>query len=102
MNDLKTIESLGFALPSPAYLFGIIFFSLVGFAAYRYGRKVSLAKPRWIGLALMLYPYAVSETWLLYAVGAGLCLALYVYRKGGWSGLVRLPLRRMAKGKTCP
>ena len=25
----------------------------------------------------MLYPYAVSETWMLYAIGAALCAALY-------------------------
>ncbi len=81
MDDLNTLSSLGLALPSPAYLFGLIFFGIAGYAAYRYGRKAGLAKPRWIGIAMMLYPYAISETWLLYAVGAGLCVALYVYRE---------------------
>ncbi len=78
MDDLKT---LGLVLPSPAYLFGLIFFGIAGFAAYRYGRKAALAKPKWIGVAMMLYPYAISETWLLYGVGIGLCAALYLYRK---------------------
>jgi hypothetical protein len=81
MNDLNSLQSLGLALPSPAYLFGLIFFGIVGFAAYRYGKKTALAKPKWIGVALMLYPYVVSETVLLYTVGAALCAALYVYRK---------------------
>lgn len=81
MNDPSSLQSLGFALPSPAYLFGLIFFGIVGFSAYRYGKKAALAKPKWIGVALMLYPYAVSETGMLYAVGAALCAALYVYRK---------------------
>ena len=81
MDDLNTLASLGLALPSPAYLFGAIFFGIVGFAAYRYGKKAGLARPKWIGVAMMLYPYAISETWLLYAVGAGLCALLYVYRK---------------------
>ncbi len=81
MDDLNTLASLGLALPSPAYLFGLILFGITGYAAYRYGKKAALAKPRWIGVAMMLYPYAISETWLLYAVGAGLCVALYVYRK---------------------
>jgi hypothetical protein len=42
-----------------------------------------LTKPKWIGVALMLYPYVVSETWVLYGVGVSLCVALYVYRKHG-------------------
>jgi hypothetical protein len=37
--------------------------------------------PKWIGIGLMLYPYAVSQTWLLYAIGAGLCAALYFFSK---------------------
>ena len=81
MDDLKTLESLGLTLPSPAYLFGAIFFGITGYAAYRYGKKAALAKPKWTGIAMMLYPYAISETWLLYAVGVGLCVVLYVYRK---------------------
>lgn len=36
---------------------------------------------KWIGIALMLYPYAVSDTLLLYAVGGVLCAGLYVFRK---------------------
>ena len=81
MNELKTLESLGFSLPSPIYILGAIVFGLVGIAAYRYGKRASLPAPKWIGVALMLYPYAISATWLLYVVGAGLCIGLYVYRK---------------------
>ena len=78
MDELKTLESMGFTLPSPAYIFGAVVFGIIGFAAYRYGKKASLQTTKWIGIALMLYPYAISGTWLLYAVGAGLCIALYV------------------------
>jgi hypothetical protein len=35
---------------------------------------------RWVGLALMLYPYAVWQTWLLYVVGAGLSIAAWLDR----------------------
>ena len=79
MNELKNLESLGFSLPSPAYLVGAFLFGLVGFVAYRYGKKADLPITKWIGVALMLYPYAISTTWLLYAVGAGLCLGIYLY-----------------------
>ena len=80
MDELKNVEALGFAIPSPAYLFGLLLFSIVGYAAYRYGKKASLPTTKWLGVAIMLYPYAVSETWQLYAVGAALCAALYVTR----------------------
>lgn len=81
MDEIKALESLGFTLPSPAYIFGAILFGIIGIAAYRYGRKASLSIPKWIGIALMLYPYAIYETWQLYVVGSGLCVALYIYRK---------------------
>jgi hypothetical protein len=81
MNELKTLESLGLTLPGPMYILGAIVFGLLGYAAYRYGKKAELPAPKWIGVALMLYPYAISSTWLLYAVGTGLCIGLYVYRK---------------------
>lgn len=79
MNELKALESLGFSLPSPLYILGALVFGIAGIAAYRYGKKASLPVPKWIGVALMLYPYAISSTWLLYAVGAALCLGLYIY-----------------------
>jgi hypothetical protein len=80
MDSLNALESAGFTLPSPAYLLGAIVFGIIGYAAYRYGKRSELSYPKWIGVALMLYPYAVTRTWLLYLVGCGLCAALYVFR----------------------
>ena len=77
MDELKTLESLGFTLPSPAYIAAAIVFGIIGFAAYRYGKKTAQVKVKWIGVALMLYPYVISDTWLLYVVGVGLCIGLY-------------------------
>ena len=81
MDELKAIEAAGFTLPSMAYIAGSVMFSIFGFAAYRYGKKASRSGPFWIGIALMVYPYFVSETWLMYAVGAGLCASLFVVRR---------------------
>lgn len=81
MDELHVVESVGFALPTPAYLAGAILFGLVGFAAYRYGKNASRPNAKWIGIALMLYPYVVSETWLVYAIGLGLCVGLYWFRE---------------------
>lgn len=80
MDELNSVGSLGLTLPSPAYIFGAVLFGIIGFAAYRYGKKVEKPAPKWIGVVLMLYPYGVSGTAMLYSVGVGLCVALYVYR----------------------
>ena len=80
MEELKALQSLGLTLPSPAYIFGAVAFGLAGIAAFRFGRKAGRARTKWLGVALMLYPYLISETWLLYAVGAALCVALYLDR----------------------
>jgi hypothetical protein len=72
---------LDLTLPSGWYLFGACIFSLVGFAAFRYGKKTTHLSTMLIGIGLMLYPYAVPETWMLYLVGAALCAALYWFRE---------------------
>jgi hypothetical protein len=81
MDQLQNLESVGLTLPSPAYIFGAVLFGIIGYAAWRYGKKTSRVYTKWIGVALMLYPYAISETWLLYVVGSALCVALYFFRE---------------------
>lgn len=81
MDELKNLQSTGLTLPSPAYLFGAILFGIIGFAAYRYGKKASDRVTKWGGIALMLYPYAISETWQLYAAGLGICIGIYILRR---------------------
>lgn len=65
-------------LPTPAYLLGAVLFGIYGWMAYRRGKKVSSQLLKWSGLALMLYPYAITETWLLWLVGAGLSVWVYL------------------------
>lgn len=78
MNNLNNFESLGLVLPSPAYLLGAILFGLVGYVAFRYGRRSENPPLTWTGVALMAYPYAVSQTWLLWVIGAALCGWVYL------------------------
>ena len=80
MNDLTKLQSLGLTLPGPAYLFGAIVFGMAGLAAFRFGRLRGRKRTQWLGVVLMFYPYAISRTWLLYAVGAALCLAIFFDR----------------------
>lgn len=79
-DPLATLQALGFTLPSPAYIFGAIVFGLIGLGAFRHGRKRAQPLKVWLGVALMLYPYAVSSTWLMYVVGGALCAGLFVDR----------------------
>lgn len=78
--DSNSLGALGFSMPTPAYLAGMIIFSVLGYAAYRYGKTASKPVVRWGGVGLMFYPYAIDETWLLYVAGAAICTAIYVFR----------------------
>ncbi len=55
-----------------------IFFSLVGFAAFRYGKKNGEARPMLIGAALMAYGYFVFNVWLSLLVGVVLTALIFV------------------------
>jgi hypothetical protein len=79
-NGLETLDLLGITLPSPAYIVGAIVFGIIGLAAFVHGKRAGRPRTRWLGLALMLYPYIVWQTWLLYLVGIGLSLAVWFDR----------------------
>jgi hypothetical protein len=64
-------------LPSAPYILGSSLFGIIGFVAFRRGRKLVRSELTWAGVAMMVYPYAVSETWLLWLIGAVLCVWLY-------------------------
>jgi hypothetical protein len=68
-------------LPSPAWIFGTVLFGLLGLAAWRYGKVIEHPRIRWLGVALMFYPYVVGSTWLLYAVGMAICCAIWWDRR---------------------
>lgn len=78
MDTIQTMQSMGLSMPSPAYIFGAILFGLVGMGAWRWGKVRERPRVKWIGVGLMVYPYAVSNTWLLYLIGIGLCVWLFV------------------------
>lgn len=77
MNVDASTVSAAFTWPTPAVLVGGLVFSIVGYAAFRYGRRTGRSRTVWLGVALMLYPYVVSRTSLLYAIGIALCAALW-------------------------
>ena len=58
-----------------------VMFGIIGFAAFLYGKKSQNWRALIIGLALMIYPYFVTNVWANYALGISLCVALYVWRE---------------------
>jgi hypothetical protein len=76
MDTLSQLQAMGLSLPSPAYIFGMILFSVAGMAAWVMGKRKQKATTKWLGVALMFYPYAVTQTLLLYLVGLALCGAV--------------------------
>jgi uncharacterized membrane protein YdcZ (DUF606 family) len=77
MSFSQSMQLLGVQMPTPLYLAGLLLFGLVGAVGWRHGRKTERPTPKWLGLGLMLYPYATPQTWLLYLVGTALCGWLY-------------------------
>jgi len=68
-------------MPSPAALSAVILFSLIGMGVFMYGKKLLQMRTLALGVALMVYPYFVDATWLLWMIGALLCLAVYYFRE---------------------
>jgi hypothetical protein len=76
-DELDLLETMGLTLPSPAYIVGAIVFGLIGIYAYYVGKHHGRPRTKWLGVALMLYPYVIWNTWLLYIVGVALCIGVW-------------------------
>lgn len=80
MDSLQTLQTLGISLPSPAYIVGAVLFGLIGIAVYRHGKRAGRRRSKWLGVGLMFYPYAITQTWLLYVVGVVLTAGVFFDR----------------------
>jgi len=72
MDAADNLNVTGLALPSIAYVVGSLVFGVLGWAAFRRGRKIDDSVMVWSGVVLMAFPYAVTQTWLLWLIGSGL------------------------------
>lgn len=61
-------------------LFWGVLFGSVGLGLFIYGRKQKVLMPYVCGLALMVFPYFISNTLLLVAAGVILSIAPYFVR----------------------
>ena len=70
----RLISLGGFSL---ANILIAVLFGLIGFAAFRYGRKNDEPRPLFLGIALMAYGYFVTNAWLSLGIGTVLTLLLF-------------------------
>jgi len=57
-----------------------VFFGLIGFAAFRYGKKNGEPRQLFLGIALMAYGYFVTNAWVSLGIGMLLTLLLFFPR----------------------
>jgi hypothetical protein len=74
---LEGLDLGGFSLATIAVA---VVFGLVGFAAFRYGKKNGESRPLFLGIALMAYGYFVTNVWVSLAIGALLTLLIFFPR----------------------
>ncbi len=64
----------------PMLLWGLLFGS-IGVGFFMYGRRQEKIVPRYCGIALMVFPYFVSNVYWLVGIGAGLLALPYFLRE---------------------
>ena len=57
-----------------------LIFGTIGFVASTYGWKNKEPKPLVIGIGLSIFPYFVSNVYLIYLIGGALTAMLYFWR----------------------
>ena len=65
---------------SAANLIAGLIFGSIGFVAFMYGKRMTLWKMMFGGLALMVYPYFIANTVAVYVVGIAGSVALLFFR----------------------
>ena len=65
---------------SAANLIGGFVFGSIGFVAFVYGKRMNSWRPMFLGLALMIYPYFISNDIALWWAGAAGSAALWFVR----------------------
>lgn len=68
---------------SPTWLFFSVLIGGLGMAFFIYGKKQERIPQLMAGIALMAYPYFVSSTWLMVAIGAAILGALWLALRQG-------------------
>jgi len=83
MNNSNSALFLGLVSNQTAFITGIVVFLVMGLLAFRRGKQTKRAEFTVIGLVFMVFPYAVSQAWLLWSIGVALMVLLAVRWKNG-------------------
>lgn len=78
MSCGSLVEEIG--VGSVAGLLWGVLFSSIGLGFFIYGKKQRVIVPLICGITLMIYPYLVTNTWLLVLIGIGLTALPYFWR----------------------
>ena len=73
----ETRDTTLFLMFSPYNILAGFIFGTIGWGSWRYGRSLDRWKPVAIGVALMVYPYFIYNSWLLWGIGVGLLVLLW-------------------------
>jgi hypothetical protein len=68
-------------MSTTTWLFLGLVFSSVGMGYFMYGKKQSRAVTLVCGIALMLYPYVISNAWAMVGIGLALMAIPYFVRR---------------------
>ena len=63
------------------YWIANILFGIIGGSAFMFGWKEKSVRPTIIGVAMMIFPYFITNAYLAFAIGFGLLAALYYWRE---------------------
>jgi hypothetical protein len=77
LPDLSSSSSMFSAENIVAY----VLFGAIGMCAFMYGKRTAKIGPLVLGLLLGVYPYFVSDTWLLWGIGIVLTAGLFYWKE---------------------
>jgi len=66
---------------STANLIGGLVFGSIGFVAFMYGKRMNLWKPMLLGIALMAFPYFITDDKIMLVIGIFGSTALFFVRE---------------------
>jgi hypothetical protein len=66
------------------FLFVSVVISAVGAAFFVYGKKQGRVPQLIVGIAMMLYPYFITNIWVMIGIGAGLTGLVWAAVRMGW------------------
>ncbi len=64
-------------MPSEAAFYGSLIFGAIGMGAILYGKTIKAPKKMILGCLMVTVSYLVSETWLIWSIGALLSVMLW-------------------------